>query len=123
MMTPHAWALGLYSYSAPPPGAEVYGKFHEQVLATFQDLGITPTYFAAEGPEYSGDLTPFGDPSQSRLLQEGFTGIHGLTVASNPEGSKAHPEQALVSCAGIGRWQVDAGAEQIAERVVCRTTK
>lgn len=87
-MTQNAWALGLYSYSAPHPGAEGFGKFYEQVLATYQELGIQPTYFAAEGPGYSGDLTRCGDPSQARLTQSGFAGVHGLSVAANPEGSK-----------------------------------
>ena len=46
--------LGVASWSGG------FRQFYEQVLATFRELGIKPTWLAAEGPELSGDLTRFG---------------------------------------------------------------
>ncbi|WP_125461770.1 MULTISPECIES: hypothetical protein [Rhodomicrobium] len=87
-MEENAWALALFSYSVPPPGAEGFGQFFDLALSTFQDLGIKPTYFAADGPQDTGDLVPFSGAAQIRLSQAGFAGIRTLAVVANPEGSK-----------------------------------
>jgi hypothetical protein len=84
---PNAWAIGLYSYSASHPGPMGWKQFYDCVLAVFQGAGITPTYFAAEGVGYTGELTKYGSRTHAKALKSGFANIHVMAVVANPEGS------------------------------------
>lgn len=84
---PNSWALGLYSYSTPHPGTEGFSRFYDSVLTVFQAAGITPTYFAAEGVGYKGDLTKYGGRTHSKALKSRFADIHVMSLVANPEGS------------------------------------
>ena len=81
---PNSWAIGLYSYSAPHPEAQGFNRFYETVLTIFETAGITPTYFAAEGVGYNGDLTKFGGRTQAKALKTGFAGINVISLMANP---------------------------------------
>jgi len=81
---PNAWAIGLYSYSAPHPGAQGFTRFYETVLAIFKTAGVTPTYFAAEGVGYKGDLTKYGGRTHAKALKTEFAGIHVISLMANP---------------------------------------
>ena len=81
---PNAWAIGLYSYTAPHPEALGFNRFYDSVLAVFQMAGITPTYFAAEGVGYRGNLTKYGGRTHAKALKEGFAGIHVMSLVANP---------------------------------------
>lgn len=81
---PNAWAIGLYSYSAPHPGAQGFNRFYDSVLAVFQAAGIAPTYFAAEGVGYRGDLTKYGGRTHAKALKTGFADIHVMSLVANP---------------------------------------
>ncbi|MEC5398858.1 hypothetical protein [Uliginosibacterium sp. H1] len=81
---PNAWAIGLYSYSASHPGAEGFNRFYDSVLAVFQAAGITPTYFAAEGAGYRGNLTKYGGRTHAKALRTGFSDLHVMSLVANP---------------------------------------
>ena len=86
-MVEKAFAIGLYSYTKPAPGADGFNAFYDLMVSIFQRIGITPTYFAAEGEGYKGSLTKFGGKTHAKALKSGFAGIHMMAVVANPEGS------------------------------------
>ena len=107
-----SWAIGLYSYSAPRPVPAVFGCFHDAVVQIFHQNGITPTYFAADGPAYSGKYTKFGGLGHKRALESGFSGLHVLSLTSNPAGSD-EPGYDSVATASL------AYVEEIGESLLC----
>lgn len=84
---PNAWAIGLYNYSVLHPGAQGFKKFYDSALELFQQAGITPTYFAAEGVGYKGELTKFGGRTHAKALKTDFAGVHVMSLVANPAGS------------------------------------
>jgi hypothetical protein len=84
----NAWAIGLYSYSSPNPSEIGFQKFYETVLTLFREVGIKPTYFAAEGTGYNGHLTKFGGRTHTKALKSGFSEIKVMSLVANPEGSE-----------------------------------
>lgn len=86
-MTEKAFAIGLYSYTAPHPGADGFKGFYDLVVSIFHRIGIVPTYFAAEGLDYKGDLTKFEGRVHTKALKSGFANIHVMSLVANPEGS------------------------------------
>jgi hypothetical protein len=86
-MTKKTFAIGLYSYTAPTLGAVGFRAFYDLITAIFQRIGITPTYFAAAGLGYKGNLTKFGGKTHAKALKSDFADIHVLSLVANPEGS------------------------------------
>lgn len=86
-MTKNACALGLYSYSTPNPGADGFKRFYDLFMLIFENIGIKPTYFAADGVGFNGDLTKIGGKAHAKALKENFDGIHVLSLVANPDGS------------------------------------
>ena len=86
-MTEKVFAIGLYSYTTPAPGADGFKAFYDLVTSIFHRVGIAPTYFAAEGLGYKGDLTKIGGRVYTKALKSGFSDIHVMSLVANPEGS------------------------------------
>jgi hypothetical protein len=84
-----ASAIGLYAYTSPPPGREVFKHFYEVTLAIFDQVGAKPTYIAAEGSGYTGDLTRFDGRVRAKLLKSEFGDVQTLSIVANPADSDA----------------------------------
>lgn len=86
-MSEKAFAVGLYSYTVPAPGADGFKAFYDLVTSIFQRIGVASTYFAAEGLGYKGDLARIGGRAHTKALKSGFSDIHVMSLVANPEGS------------------------------------
>jgi len=93
----NAFAIGLYSYSLPHPGGEGFQRFYNLVMESFQEVGLTPTYFAAEGTGYRGDFSKFGGRVHSKAVKTEFAGINVMSLVVNPEGSDEPGYDSFVS--------------------------
>lgn len=102
----------MYSYTAPNPGADGFKAFYDLIMSIFQNIGISPTYFAAEGVGYKGDLTKFGGRIHAKAIKSGFTDIHVMSLVANPEGS-AEPGYDSYASASLGY------VEETGETLLC----
>jgi len=82
------WALGLFQYPPGRPEPLRFGAFYALVISLLKDIGAPPTYIAAEGQGYSGELVKFGGSVSKRLIGSGFEGLSVLSIVTNPQGSK-----------------------------------
>jgi len=82
------WAFGLFQYPPTPPEPSQFLEFYERVLMLLDEVKAPPTFIAAEGNGYSGELMRFGGSVTKRLVDSGFEGISVLSIVTNPPGSK-----------------------------------
>ncbi|MRX39014.1 hypothetical protein GJU43_06985 [Flavobacterium sp. LC2016-23] len=91
------FALGLYSYTNKSVDSNTFKKFYILITAIFDSCGITPTYFAALGNGYSGNLTKFGGQQQTKAISTNFSEITTLSIVANPKNSNEPGYDSLVS--------------------------
>lgn len=113
-MTEKAFSIGLYSYTTPAPGADGFKAFYDLVTSIFHRIGIAPTYFAAEGASYKGDLSKIDGAVHTKALQSGFSDIHVMSLLANPEGS-AEPAYDSFASASLSY------VKEIGETLFCLT--
>ncbi|WP_426212037.1 hypothetical protein [Massilia sp. TWP1-3-3] len=111
-MSDKAFAIGLYCYTAPSPGADGFKAFYDLITNIFIRIGIAPTYFAAEGTGYNGNLTKFGARTHAKALKSGFSDIHVMSLVANPAGS-AEPGYDSYASASLSY------VEEIGETLFC----
>lgn len=111
-MIEKTFAIGLYSYTPSTPGPEGFKAFYDLVVSIFNRIGVTPTYFAAEGLGYKGDLTKFEGRAHAKALKSGFANIHVMSLVSNPEGS-AEPGYDSYASASLSY------VEEVGETLLC----
>ncbi len=96
-MNESASALGLYQCECDHPANALFSTFSSTILSLLGTWGVTPTYIAATGAEYSGKYFRFGSRAHDRLVHSGFERINALSIAVTPPGSTKPSYDSVVS--------------------------
>lgn len=81
--------IGFYSYALPHPGDEGFRSFYEEAMLLLQEVGLKPTYFAADGEGHKGEAVPLNGRSHKNSLSKGFKKATLASLICNPDGSNA----------------------------------
>lgn len=81
--------IGFYSYALPHPGDDGFRSFYAEAMLLLQEVGLKPTYFAADGEGHKGESVPLNGRSHKNSLSKGFKKATLASLICNPEGSDA----------------------------------
>lgn len=82
-------AMAFYRYKTCEPSGELFGIFHEIVIAQWSKLGIKPTFIGIDGSGHTGKLTPFSGRVHQKSILAGFANVIALQIVANPPSSDA----------------------------------
>jgi hypothetical protein len=85
----NAISIGFYSYKYPHLDGAVFKQFYDEALIILAGLGLTPTFFAADGHGHKGEAVPIDGRSHKRSMSIGFDKASLVSLLCNPAGSDA----------------------------------